>query len=465
VARFDTWSRERPVFVRGLGHAGADLPAVPAVWVTRDGIVVAWCEEDGAWVRALDLAGAAVGRPALAVPGATAVAFAAGRARATLFAADADGVAALEVGPDGRPAGEPLRAVAERRAGAMLAATRIRDEAVLVYGHRGVEGWGVASVRGGEVTAVKHDSAPCEAVHAQGVGSRAAVVLELRGGRVRFGLLGPGARVIERPHPVFAPGVPPLAAPQVVWTDDDWTLLAHEPGTDRLRVQPSSERLAPFVLPRCAGPFAAGYWVQHLFALEVEPDASGAELRLWRCARDGSEPQQRVTPLALDDRHERRVRLEARQALGDLAYRVGGARGYRSRPTRPELSRDGGTLRLRDGEGRLRVRLEPAREARLSMRITSALGDEPSLPETPSSLVRLARWIRERLSAEARQRAEAERAWARELARALDASLRDVQRAGDTVVLHLALDAPPEAERLQRWLRRLREEQARRHAR
>ncbi|HJL14051.1 MAG TPA: hypothetical protein RMH99_00275 [Sandaracinaceae bacterium LLY-WYZ-13_1] len=465
VARFESWSREAPSFVRALGHAGADRPATPALWARRDHLLVAWCEEDGAWIAPVGWDDGAVGEARLVLPGARTVAMVGDGERGALFGADAEGLVHVAVDGDGRPRSEPARAVAERRAGVVLSATWLRDEALLIHVHRGAEGWGVVSVRGDAVTAVDHRTGgACEAVDARAAGSRTGVVLERAGGGVRFALLGPEGKVIERPHAVFGPTAPPLVSPQVVWTDDDWTLLAREPCDDRLWVHPASHRREPFELPRCDGPFAAAYWVQHLFALELDPTPEGGEMRLWRCTRDGASPQQRITALRIEGAPTRRRRLEVRSTLGSLADRLGAAAGYRDRARRPRLSRDGGSLSLHDERGRLRVTVEPGAKddgaPGLALRVSSALGDDPRLPETPSSLVRLARWIRARLSPAVREREAADRAWADELAGALGATAGRVERAGATLLLELWLEALPEVERLARWLRRLRDEQA-----
>ncbi|MCZ7680399.1 MAG: hypothetical protein M5U28_17185 [Sandaracinaceae bacterium] len=47
VARFETWTRESPLYARALGHAGADLPVVPALWLTGGRLVAVWCEGEG----------------------------------------------------------------------------------------------------------------------------------------------------------------------------------------------------------------------------------------------------------------------------------------------------------------------------------------------------------------------------------------------------------------------------------
>src|SRR5688500_8395464 len=48
VARFELWSRERPMFAKTLGAPGADLPSVPALWAPPGALFAFWCEEDGA---------------------------------------------------------------------------------------------------------------------------------------------------------------------------------------------------------------------------------------------------------------------------------------------------------------------------------------------------------------------------------------------------------------------------------
>lgn len=456
VAFFESFSRQRPLFARTLGRAGADLPATPVLWATSDALVVAWCEEDGVKVAALGWDGA-LGEPVLAAPGARTLAMGSGREGATLFAADSEGITVVELDGRGRP-GAPVRAVSERRGGIILSASRIRNEGVLAYAHPGAEGWGLVAATDTGPVAVKHPEGGCESFHVASVGSRAACVFE-GDGALRLGIFGPGGRVVERPHAVFGLDLPRLRTPQVTWMDEDWLVAAREPRTDTLRMLPLSPLLEPFTLPQCTRPFALAYHARHLYTLQIEPTPDGGELWLGRCQRDGGAAQQRHLALALDDRRPRRVGIEARSTLSRIGERVRHRGGYREAGYIAELSRDGSTLRIEDERGRLRLRVTPEAET-IAMQLSSALGDDLTLPEAPTSLVRLARWVRLGFSAAARSAVESERRWAETLATALDATLRDVQRAGSTLVLELILRELPPPDPLYAWLGRVRDEQA-----
>ncbi len=459
VCRFDTWQRARPRFVRGIGHAGADRPVVPALRRDGDEIEVAWCEEDGAWSVRLDLDGAPRSEARLRHPAASAVAF----GGAVLFAADPEGVVAIRPGD-----AAPLRLVSERRPGFAIDAAALAAEALVVFHVAGERSWGAASVPPrGAPTVVRHDlRAACESLRVRSVGSRAAVALGLAGGACRLAIVGAAAKVIERPHEVFDRSHGALRWPEVVWTDNRWTALAYRPADEGLVVEAVA---GAFALPRCAGPFAAGFFNQRFYALEIEPRGEAVELRLWRVGADGKEPQQRVVELPLDDQAERRVARSVRATLQSVAHEIEARADYRGGSVRPELSRDGAALSMRDDDGIVTLRARPvldggvdgAPDAAVAVRVESAMGEGLAVTPAPSSLVRLARWIRARWSSEERARAEAREAEARTLAEALDARVEGVELAGNTLVLHLLLQVMPSPDQLVRWLRRLRDAQAR----
>jgi hypothetical protein len=444
------------VFARTLGNPGLDRPGAPLIWPVAGHIVAIWCEEDGAFGAALATDGTTSSEPALLVPGARAIALAPAAERATLFAADEGGIARIDLDVRGAPLGAVRRCVNERRAGALLSATRLRDESLLVFAHRGEASLGVVATRGDDDVVVRHPlRAPCDDLSLHSAGGRAAVALEL-GGALQIAVIGTDGKLVERPRAVLERSGMALGSPHVLWTEDRWTLLAHERGADRLVVRrhDGGDEAEGFELPRCGGTFDAQYWVQSFFALEITPEREGGELRLWRCARDGGDPQQRVTQIVLDDAPVRRSRLAMRDALSSLSSRIARA-SYREAPAHPALARDGASLTVLDADGRLTVAFAPD-EVGFRLRVASALGDDARLPEAPSSLVRLASWIRHRLSPDARAQATRERAFGEERARELGGTLLRLDRAGAALVLELALAALPDADVLAPWLRALR---------
>lgn len=460
IARYASWSRERPEWVRGLGHPGADLPGIPELAAAGGGIVAAWCEEDGAWTSYLDDDGGEDG-PRLVLPGAARVAIAEGGGGAALFGADERGIAAVELDERGVPRAEPRRLLSETRPPAALSAARARDESLCVAIHQGDAEWIAMTLGASGPSVVRHPHRRrIDDARVRAVGARAAVLLAGEG-TVEMALLGAGGKVVERPHAVFPIGTARLAWPDAVWVDDHWVVLAREEAAGRLLAQPVGEKGAAFAFPRCEGPFAAAHRSQAFYALEVVPIADDAELRLFRCTVDGDEQQQRVDRVPNPAAPALRERRAIRHALGGLAEQLRHARGYRDAALRPALGRAGATLELCDDLGRLGVSAHPEAEGGVALRVSSALGDAPPLPPAPSSLVRLAGWVRARFSPVARQTLEARLAWARALARALGAELARVDRAGSTVILELTLPAMPPAEALVAWLRRLRDEQAR----
>ncbi|MEZ4339350.1 MAG: hypothetical protein R3B82_22230 [Sandaracinaceae bacterium] len=459
VARYGSWSRERPELVRGLGHPGADRPVTPALEVTSEGVVVVWCEEDGAWASCLAEDGAEDG-PRLVLPEAASIALAGGRDGLRLFGGDEGGVVSIALDARGAPRGEPVRHVTETRPPPQLTATRLRDERLCVAVHPGEPDWTSIAVREGEASVVRHRGRrPLEDARAQAVGGRAAVLLA-GGGRIEIALLGPGGKVVERPHAVFPVGTGHGAWPDAVWVDDHWVVLARDVTAGALVVQPLGDKGEPFGFPRCEGPFAAAYRSQTFYALEVGlVDDDEAELRLFRCDRRGEGQQQRVDRVPNPEAASLRERRAIRHALGALADHLRRARGYRDAAIRPALGREGASLEMADGDGCMRLTARPDPDGGVALRVESSLGGEGALEPPPSSLVRLAAWVRTRFSSAAREAVAARATWARELAEGLGARLARVERAGTALVLELRLDAMPPAEPLQTWLRRLRDAQ------
>lgn len=439
AAWFEAWSRERPLIARTFGAPGADVAAVPALWAQRDALAVLWCEDDGAHVARLHRTGS-VSVDRLLVPGAYAVAVAGG-SNAAVFAADDAGIVRVELDEHLRTIGEPRRCVAERRAGLMLSAAQLSGEAILVFAHRGAPSFGVVH---GETT-VRHTlRGDCEDLDVAAAGGRAAVVLEIDGA-IEHAEIAADAKLIERPRPLFPRESGAFSSPRAVWTEDSFAALARH--GDRLRVEPLGPKGDAFVLPRCDGPFDALFWRQHFLAVEVHDE----EIRLWRCKRDGSAPQQRTIPIALDDAEQRRAKLVVRNVLASLSDRIEQAHGYRERGSRAALAHDGSRLDVVDERGRVTLGVRVTETSALRLTVTSAIGEDAS-PEEPSSLVRLAR----RLFSKKGSASDTERSWAAHVASRIDAGVVHVERAGAVMVLELELAVLPTADRLESWLRELR---------
>ncbi|MFK7988085.1 MAG: hypothetical protein AB8I08_18845 [Sandaracinaceae bacterium] len=443
VAQYDRWSRATPDLARVLGRPDRDLPAPPVLGRAESETRVAWCEDDGAWL------GTITGDtpPRCVLPGATSVAMGGG----TLFAADEDGIVALDLTRDA----EPDRVVAERRAGVQMAACSLREESILIYSYDGDPSWGAVTRHRGTTTAVRHRTPrPIRDLGIAAAGTRAGVGLELEGGAVRFALLGPEGKVVERPHPVFDRSEGPLAHPQVVWIERRFWVLARRTQTGAL-VAISSDGSRGFTLPEVQGPFSAAYYRSHVHVLEVMHDADDAEMRLWRCDAMGRSPQQRRDLIVVPEALARRQCLEARGVLRGLSLQYGRTAGYRGTGQRASLDDETAELRLTEETGALTVALA-AHEASWILRVSKAGAEEPSLADPPGSVLRLARWIRHRLSSEARQRYEQERAHAETLADMLDATLTRFELAGDGRWLELELPSLPAPDVLHRWLERVR---------
>ncbi len=460
VAWFETWAREHPRLATHFGTPGAHRAVTPIPWLVDGGLVVFWCEDEGAFGQRLEPADAAA--PQLLLPGAERLALAAGPTGATLFGADERGILHRDVDGLGRAVGELRRTLTERQAPPLLAATRLRDAAVLVYAHPGSPRLGVLSVRGADEVRVKHPlRAPCRELAVSGAGGgRATVALALDHGSLQAALLGAEGVMVERPHPVMERQGSRLVSPRVVFRENAWVLMVRDAERDRLLARSLGPDAAELALPDCRGPFIARYFARHFFAIEATPHEAGAEVRIWRCAHDGSSPERRVVAVSLPDAPVRRVQRDARAMLTALADRLGRGHGYRDEAPRAEVRPDGASLSLADREGHLTLSVSAeASEVRLAA--SSALGEGAPAPQVPGSLVRLARWVRMRVSKAAREEAARERGAGVRLAEALGGRLVRIDRAGPAVVLELALARLPEAEALAAWVRQLRAEQAR----
>ena len=455
--------------MRGLGHAGAEVDETPALLVGGDFVVPFWCEEDGAWGARYDLEGNQVSRPSLVLPGARRIALASSRERAVLFGSDGKGLLSLRVDGLGEPLADPVRHLGETRPPALLSAVRVRDESLCVAVFPGEGSWLTLSVGAADSALVRHrHAAPIHDLRARSVGSRAVVLLSTPS-KVELAVVSGSGRVIQRPHEVFPRGMTGLQWPDAVWADDRWVVLAQAADAEVIHAQPLAKKGGSkaagarpmFSLPKCAGPFAAAYHSQTYYALEVDALVDHAEMRLWRCSKTGDQQHQRVNDVVHAGAGVRRRQREVRSALGALALRMGEARGYRGTSARPALARDGASLELLDERGRLNVSVHPETESEdLALRVASALGDDPVLEEAPSSLIRLATWIRRRLSSAAREAEALRMAWAAGLAAEIDARVARVDHSGNTLVLELLVEALPSSDTFQRWIERVRDAQA-----
>lgn len=453
VAWLATWAREEPVLARHVGTPSAARPEPPVPWLVDGAVVVFWCEDDGVHAQRLEAERAWPAR--LVLPAAERVAVAAGLERATVFGADSGGLLHVEVDAWGAPLGALRRTAAERQAPPLLVATRVRDEAVAVFAYRGSPTLGVLSVRRAEQVRVKHPlREPCADLGVGSSAGRAAIALGLESGAVQVAVLGADGVMVERPHPVLAREGSRYDSPRVVFSEDDWALLARAPDENRLLVQPLGSRGTRFELPDCRAPFAAAYWARHFFALEASAAARALELRLWRCARDGSSPEHRVLPLALTDADVRRVETEARAVLLVLAERVSRGQGYRDEAPQARVLGEGASLVLADRDRELRLALYS--EGAL-VRLVVALGP-PGLALARGARARASRWAGGWLSGAGRRESARDRAWASALAEELGARRVRVERDGAVVELDVGLERVPSADALAAWVQRLRRE-------
>ena len=466
LARYESASRELPAFAVGLGFPGTTLPVTPEISVGADHVLVAWCEEDGAWMARYGLDGEVRFGPKLMLPRARAIAIAAGRERGTLFGSD--GSRFLWVGLDRQ--GDPLGGVqtldGESRAAPRLSAVHVdsRNESLCVAVHRGSREWATLTVYPGEDvehTLVRHRAGlVLNDVQARAVRSRSAVLF-CGADRVEVSLIGEKGKVIERPHPVYPRGIGALDSPDAVWADDRWMVLARSPERQEILARPFTKEEPTFSLAGCEGRFSAIYRSQTYYTLEVQTEGDTAWFCLGRCSKTGEQHSRRRSAVENLAGRSIRLRREVRGLFQSYASGMqrGSARGYRDGLARPEVTRDGTQIELVDAQGSLRITGGPTPDgARVELSVRSGIG-EFDLAEVPSSLVRLAQWIRGRFSSASRREEQLRTAWATELAEALEAQLVEVTRAGDQVILALVLERLPTTERFHAWVKRLRDSQ------
>ncbi len=191
------------------------------------------------------------------------------------------------------------------------------------------------------------------------------------------------------------------------------------------------------------GPYRLALFRKQLRCVTVD---AGREALITRVLDlDGLEITHAIDIAPQDASHRARV-LETRDLVGRVGSRLVGG-GYRgeSRGVAHQSSL-GGTLR--EGEQLLRWRIEvPAVGARI-LHVLVGAGDDEETP--PSSLVRLARWMK-RGGRAAREAAALDRAWAEAIA--TDARVRSATRTLEGARVHLELDALPTPDVLLAWLR------------
>lgn len=135
-----------------------------------------------------------------------------------------------------------------------------------------------------------------------------------------------------------------------------------------------------------------------------------------------------------------------RGLLQQVAAQVSGG-SYREAACFADVHRSGTELDVHGAGETARMRLLPTRRG-YRVEIVAERPAGPSPP--PSTLVRLARWIRERRGA--LDTAESDRAWASGVTEPDDIHDVRVDRAGTAISLEIELRRPPTASQLVRWL-------------
>lgn len=322
---------------------------------------------------------------------------------------------------------------------APLRAVATTEGLLVVHGVRATAAVGVVLLAAdGSVRSVRHRlRAPLKSLDIEAVRGQTALALGFDTDRVDLAILDSAGAMRERLHTVARRPGQVLDAPLVRWIDNGFCVAVREPGDGNVRVQTLDEKRAPITLQAEPGPFGLAFYRRELVLVQLL--AAGDErwrLRLRIAEADGT--GQQVRELACEPvdapkrRRTRRARLDVRALRSALA-----APSYRgSADVAVDRRDDGLGLTVHHPGDVVRLELEPGA---MGTRLTLVAARPDALDEPPStSLVRLARWVKDRLSPEARADAAAALAWAEGVAQSVDgATLHRVDRAGDALVLDL----------------------------
>lgn len=446
--------RFAPEFARPpvpLGTSDRTRTDAPRLFHVDEGIAAVWCQDDGAWLAVLRDDGTGLVRePERVVPGGRSLAIAPSRSETHVFVEDGESVRALVVRSDTsfERASEPIVVQHGR---VRLAAARAADAPLLVAAYAGDRRLVVADGARGRSSLVRHDlPARVAAIDAFGAGSRAAFALVYDDGEVvEAGVLDRAGKLVERRHVVLREPGARYAEVRVTWIEDDFHVVARDATSDRAIVVRVSDAKTLLEIGGVRGPFAVAYQEKGLSLAQAFAEGDTTLLRVARELRDRSVRE--VREPAPPTLRLRRAEEQAARCVDELE-RMLGTSGYRDARAVRVAVPSGAALRL-EGE-RQHLELRPDEDA---FRLTLvALGEGASEPARDGSFERLARWIRERLSGDARARAERDRSIGVALAEAIEGALAHVERNESGRRFEILLSTPPAAARLSAWLHRAR---------
>lgn len=327
----------------------------------------------------------------------------------------------------------------------------------------------VARREAGKSSVVSHRlEHPVTSIAMQAAGSRLALALGSEGGdRVSCAYLDARGRITERPVATIdryagEHVVGEIDGVAVVWVDDAFRLVARDRRARVAYVLPFLEvGGAVAVVSKVPGPPHARFAAPRLELVSAEADDDEGLLSIIRARADGTEAAPLEVRLAPPARVARaRGAARAHACCVEVARTVAGA-SYRDATLVAEPLEDGARLALDASGQSLSVRFEGDRRFLVSLETRDASGERLELDE--STLGRLGRWVRQRLSSTARGVAQREEAWARaraeELAGTIELLRAEVRAASDRgAILEIVLGSVPRPDVVARWVERVREE-------
>jgi hypothetical protein len=449
IRRFAQDAERHAILLGTLGRTRGDAPKLFHLAL---GVGALWCEDDGAWIAVLrdDGTGFEV-PPRRVLEGARSVCIAAGRSVTHAFAEDGEAIHAMRIDQDGvEHVDAPLL---EQTGAARICAARAGESPLLFAIYGGDPRLVVIDGGGGRSSVVRHElrgDRGTRDIDAYGVGSRALFVRVPEGGEtVESMIVDAAGKTTDRLDVLIRQPGAHFTHARATWIEDDFHVVARDARHDRAELIPHQQRRSILSIASVAGDLAVAYHAKRLVLAQAYAEGDAPIVRLYSATVAGREAQtielrQPVPePLRRARSEERALRCieELEAALGSAGYRD--ARGTRV------TTASGAALRLATEGQEIEVR--PEGEGFVVALVALSGGDPPAVAE--DSFERLARWVRQRLSNEARRRADEDRAIARELASALGGELARAERSERGTRIEITLREPPSGTRLAAWLR------------
>ncbi|MCC7539459.1 MAG: hypothetical protein IT379_24755 [Deltaproteobacteria bacterium] len=419
-----------PDWSRHVGRERATMGRPDVAFAGSDAIVVTWCEDDGGHVAVVNTDdGSFVSGPFALFPNARTTATATRGREAVVVAVDDEGIVMRRAArADDLGSAALERIVSLRGLDAIVAVTELGPGWLVVYSLASERLFGVCVVGTGTTRDVRHRIAgQIVSLHAGSAGSSAAVALGYAGAdaeRVEVALVASDGTLSQRPHPYLEDLGARFVAPHVQWIESHFVVAAVEASEGTLTLAASGTRM-PTGLTGLPREVVVGAYAERVVAVGVtEVDGRPVMVRA-SCDPRGGTSAIGTMELAPVDSALRLSRRRSRQMLVDVGTNVSGP-AYRSAESSVLIAAERLEVELRRPGASARVRVEPeetGEDGRWRVTFAAWRDTQGDAPAPTPSMVRLVRWVRARLSTEARQASAAARGWAEAIAEILDAEI------------------------------------------